>query len=103
MTSSTACCTILTVLLLHQFGGVLASDIPRFLGLWPVSPLDCARTILLVAVLFLGPLFEYGVVDGHWRDWIMGRELYQTLSSWIGYRNYVAVRPSLLKPPLAAC
>ena len=81
----------MTLVVLDQSGGFDAVQILRFLGLWPVSPLDTARTILLVAILFAGPLFEYGIVDGHWKDWLVGRELYQTLSSWIGYRNYVAV------------
>jgi len=47
--------------------------------------------MLLVVILFAGPLFEHGIVDGGLKDWIRGRDVYQVLSSWIGYRNYVVV------------
>ncbi|KAF1970158.1 hypothetical protein BU23DRAFT_512015 [Bimuria novae-zelandiae CBS 107.79] len=90
VTSSTILSTVLTVCVLHQVGHLPPARILRLLGLWPVSLLDSARTLLLVATLFTGPLFEYGLVDGHWKDWVTGREVYQTLSSWTGYRNYVA-------------
>ena len=80
---------------LNQYGHLSSADILRLLGVWPVSLLDTAKTILLVAILFTGPLFEYGIVDANWKDWVTGKELYQTLSSWIGYRNYVAVRQFL--------
>lgn len=45
--------------------------------------------MLLVTILFAGPIFEYAVVDGDWRDWVRLRGLGETLSSWIGYRNFV--------------
>jgi prenyl protein peptidase len=61
------------------------------LGLWPVSLLDTVRTMLLVTTLFAGPLFEQGIVDGAFVDWIRLRGVYESLSSWIGYRNYVVV------------
>lgn len=47
--------------------------------------------MLLVCTLFAGPLFEQGVVDGGWKDWIRLRGLYESLSSWIGYRNFIVV------------
>jgi len=55
-----------------------------------VDPLDILRTLLLCAILFIGPLFEAGVVKGQWKDWIRGRHVVETLSSWIGWRNLVA-------------
>lgn len=48
--------------------------------------------MLLVAILFAGPLFEAGIVDGGVNEWIRGYHIREVLSSWIGYRNYVVVR-----------
>ncbi|KAG9204857.1 hypothetical protein G6514_010091 [Epicoccum nigrum] len=45
--------------------------------------------MLLVCILFAGPLFENGIVDGDWKDWVKFKGLHETLSSWIGYRNFV--------------
>jgi prenyl protein peptidase len=92
VTCSSILSIALSVFVLHRSAHLSPPDILHLLGAWPVSPLDSARTILLVAILFAGPLFEYGIVDGQWRDWVRGREVFQTLSSWIGYRNYVVVR-----------
>ncbi|KAJ4289768.1 CAAX prenyl protease [Kalmusia sp. IMI 367209] len=89
VTSSCILSLGLTVFVLNRSGHLPAADILRLLGVWPASLLDTAKTILLVAILFAGPLFEHGVVDGALRDWVRGREVYATLSSWIGYRNYV--------------
>ncbi|PVI02003.1 Abi-domain-containing protein [Periconia macrospinosa] len=80
---------LLTVYVLYQFGNVSPADIFLLLGLWPVSLMDTARTMLLVVILFAGPLFENGIVDGELKGWIKGRGLYESLSSWMGYRNYV--------------
>ena len=78
--------------MLHQDGNLGPYEILKLLGVWPISFLDTARTLLLVAILFAGPLFEHGVVDGAWKDWIRGRYVGEVLGSWTGYRNYVAVR-----------
>ncbi|OAL01874.1 Abi-domain-containing protein [Phaeosphaeriaceae sp. SRC1lsM3a] len=88
VTFSTIVCSVLTVYVLHEHD-VPVRDIFKLLGLWPVSLFDTARTMLLVMILFAGPLFEQGVVDGGWRDWIKLRGVHESLSSWIGYRNYI--------------
>lgn len=67
-------------------------EILSLLGIWPVSPVDTIRTMLLVTILFAGPIFEHGIVDGGWRDWIKLNGVNESLSSWIGYRNFVVVR-----------
>lgn len=46
--------------------------------------------LFLTSLLFAGPLFERAVIDSGWREWINGREIHETLSSWIGWRNFVA-------------
>jgi prenyl protein peptidase len=90
VTFSTIVCCILTVVILYQHD-VSASEIPKLLGFWPVSLFDTMQNMLLVIILFAGPIFEHGVVDGGWKDWIKLRGVYETLSSWIGYRNFVVV------------
>ncbi|KAK2781856.1 hypothetical protein FQN53_000283 [Emmonsiellopsis sp. PD_33] len=62
----------------------------HLLGWWPISPLDIAKSFLLIALLFMGPLFESGIVEGEWRRWIRGRWVAETLGGWIGWRNFVA-------------
>lgn len=93
MTFSTVTCTIITALYLSQHD-VSAYQLLRLFGLWPVSVFDIARGMLLVCILFAGPLYENGIVDGAWKDWIKLKGVRETLSSWIGYRNFIVVRTS---------
>jgi prenyl protein peptidase len=95
VTFSTVVCLLITVYVLYEHD-VPASSLLRLLGLWPVSLYDTARTMLLVMILFAGPLFEHGVVDGRFKNWIRLREVHESLSSWIGYRNFVVVGSPLL-------
>jgi prenyl protein peptidase len=90
VTFSTIVCTLLTVYVLHEHD-VPADELFKLLGLWPVSPIDTARTMLLVIILFAGPIFEHGVVDGALKDWLKLRGVHESLSSWIGYRNFIVV------------
>jgi len=60
------------------------------LGWYPVSPGNIAKLFFLTTLLFAGPLFERAVIDSDWREWINGREIHETLSSWIGWRNLIA-------------
>ncbi|EAW08632.1 CAAX prenyl protease RCE1 [Aspergillus clavatus NRRL 1] len=66
------------------------SEALRLLGWWPISLWDISRALLLTAVLFTGPLFERGIAEGEWGDWIKGGRISETLYGWIGWRNYVA-------------
>ena len=68
------------------------SEALRLLGWWPIGYLEVCKSLLLTAILFMGPLFEVGIADGEWRDWIRGHRMVQTLGGWIGWRNFVAVR-----------
>lgn len=59
------------------------------LGVWPVDVRDAARTLALLVVLFLGPLYEKLVADGSWRS-LSPRTVKATLyDTWAGWRNYV--------------
>lgn len=62
------------------------------LGYWPLSLADIAKSLALLVVLFIGPLFEAAVCEGQWRDWLSMTHVLASLSSWTGWRNYVAVR-----------
>lgn len=77
---------------------VSAYQLLHFLGIWPISILDSVRGMLLVCILFAGPLFENGVVDGDWKYWVKFQGVHEILSSWIGYRNFVVVSLPSLKP-----
>jgi prenyl protein peptidase len=61
------------------------------LGWFPVGVEETVKAVALTATLFFGPLFEAGIVEGRWRDWMRLKGINTSVSGWIGYRNYVAV------------
>jgi len=79
-------------------------DMLEVFGLWPIIPADILKSLLLICVLFLGPLFETFVVEGGarrcWSDFngVVG-DVGDTLCSYLGFRNYVAVRRETPPPP----
>ncbi|RMZ90122.1 hypothetical protein DV736_g2637, partial [Chaetothyriales sp. CBS 134916] len=68
---------------------VEASEALHLLGYWPISLFDILRACLLTILLFLGPLFEILLVDRAVGP-ESGRQLVESLSSWQGYRNFIA-------------
>lgn len=90
VTFSTLVCLAITSFVLYKHH-VSAADTFQLLGLWPMSLSDILRTMVLVTILFIGPLFEQGIVDGGLKDWVRLNGVYESLSSWIGYRNYIVV------------
>lgn len=62
------------------------------MAIWPIGLLEAVKSLALTAVLFAGPLFEDGIVDGSWKDWVRLRGLDEVIRSWIGYRNLIAVQ-----------
>jgi prenyl protein peptidase len=62
------------------------------LGWWPINPLDLIKSLALTFLLYIGPLFERTFVEGELRD--LRRRGFaavrESLSSWQGYRNYIA-------------
>ncbi|KAL8652004.1 MAG: hypothetical protein Q9226_004449 [Calogaya cf. arnoldii] len=81
--------TVATVYILATRANASNLDILRLLGWYPIGIVEVAKSFLLTALLFTGPLFERVVVESRWKDWIQGRALHESLSSWIGWRNYV--------------
>lgn len=63
------------------------------MGYYPLGLEETVKTVALTAILFAGPLFEAGIAEGGWRDWIRLCGVNETISGWIGWRNYVAVSP----------
>lgn len=62
------------------------------MGYWPLGLMEIVKSLGLLMILFAGPLFEAGIAEGAWRDWVRLRGLSETFGSWMGYRNFVAVR-----------
>lgn len=62
----------------------------HLMGYFPVGFVETVKCVGLTAILFVGPLFEEGIAQGQWRDWIRLRGL-GALKGWIPYRNIVAV------------
>jgi len=61
------------------------------MGWFPIGIEEAAKSVALTAILFVGPLFEAGIVEGRWQNWIRLRGLNAVVTGWIGYRNMVAV------------
>src|SRR5438034_229679 len=74
------------------YGDARPIDALRLLGWWPIGFVDIAKSTALTALLFTGPLFEKGIVEGEWKSWVTGKNAGQVLGSWIGWRDLVAVR-----------
>ena len=83
-------CSILTLYVISTRAQVSYLELLHLLGWYPFSPLDVAKILALTVLLFAGPLFEKGVIESGWRHWAKGRDIHETLSSWIGWRNYIA-------------
>lgn len=83
--------TFFVVALASLQGDISLPETLKMLGWWPIGFVEIAQSLLLTAVLFSGPLFERGIAEGDWRSWVRGEGLSETLRSWIGFRNFVAV------------
>ncbi|KAL8700241.1 MAG: hypothetical protein Q9201_005559 [Fulgogasparrea decipioides] len=82
--------TVVTIYLLATRARVPRLEILRLLGWYPIGIIEIVKSLLLTAILFAGPLFEKAVIEGAWKEWIQGHGLHESLSSWIGWRNYIA-------------
>ncbi|KAI9847847.1 MAG: hypothetical protein M1837_001740 [Sclerophora amabilis] len=82
--------TLSTYYVLSAIANVSPREAFKSLGWWPVSVPEIGKSLLLTALLFSGPLFERGIVEGDWREWVRVERAREVLSSWMGWRNYVA-------------
>lgn len=83
--------TITTLYLLHNNGEFTIQQSLHHLGVWPFAPAAILQPFLLTLLLYLGPLYNdiylqssIFPISGLWS------EIVTSLSSSIGYRNYVA-------------
>jgi prenyl protein peptidase len=90
VTSACIVTSAIVIVVIVRYSNATPLETLRLLGWWPIDVLAILRTLLLCAILFAGPLFEAGVVDGGWRGWIRGQHVRETLGSWMGWRNLVA-------------
>ena len=90
VTSACIICSVIVLYIILALGHTSTLEALHLLGWWPIQPLDILKTQLLCMILFIGPLFEQGVVKGHFWSWIKGEHIRETLGSWIGWRNLVA-------------
>ena len=65
-------------------------DALHLLGWWPLGLVDTVKACALTFLLYTGPLFEKIFIEGDVDDFRRGRKVVESLSSWQGYRNYVA-------------
>lgn len=80
---------VITVCVLSFKGHVAPREVLHLLGVYPVSIIDTAKSFLLVAILFAGPLFERAVVEGEWRSWGAVTVKETVYDDLIGWRNLV--------------
>ncbi|KAE9374469.1 Abi-domain-containing protein [Stipitochalara longipes BDJ] len=90
VTSSCIVCSTGTFVLLSSVGSGSPLNSLHLMGYFPIGVAEAVRNLGLIAILFLGPLFEAGAAEGRWRDWIRLRGLSASIGSWIGWRNLVA-------------
>ncbi|KAH8879388.1 Abi-domain-containing protein [Thozetella sp. PMI_491] len=83
-----ACLATYLILVNEAKAGV--DDALHFMGIWPVAVVDSLRALLLTALLFLGPLFSYLVVDRGYREWLRLDPLKEVWAEWTTWRNIVA-------------
>ncbi|GIZ46087.1 hypothetical protein CKM354_000922600 [Cercospora kikuchii] len=81
--------TVIAVYILVSRGHATPRDVLRLLGVWPVDFLDCARTLALLSVLFIGPLYETILVDAGWRLWNLATFKEKFFTDLRGLRNNV--------------
>ncbi|KAF7186081.1 putative CAAX prenyl protease 2 [Pseudocercospora fuligena] len=81
--------TVVAVYVLVVYGHATARDVLRLLAVWPVNLIDCGRVLTLVAVLFVGPLYETVIVDSGWREWRPRAIKEKFFDSLPGLRNNV--------------
>ncbi|OWO99907.1 hypothetical protein B2J93_6962 [Marssonina coronariae] len=90
VTVSCTICSMITFIVLSSVNAGSPLKSLHSMGYFPVGILEAAKSLGLTAVLFLGPLYEAGVAEGGWRDWIRLRGLDAIMDGWIGWRNMVA-------------
>ncbi|CAI4211431.1 unnamed protein product [Parascedosporium putredinis] len=90
VTVSTALCSILTLVIICQQPEWSLKDALWIMGIWPVGMRESVNCLLLVALLFAGPLYETFLLDGVWKDLTRLTYLKSLWQEWTIWRNIVA-------------
>lgn len=89
VTLTCAACAVVNVYILAFHGHATLRDVLRLWGVWPMSLIDIAKLLGLVAVLFVGPLFKSLIAEGEWREITPSNIKAELIDSWVGYRNII--------------
>ncbi|KAI5368032.1 putative Type II CAAX prenyl endopeptidase Rce1 [Septoria linicola] len=81
--------TVVAVYVLVSYGHANPRDVLRLFAIWPVNLIDCAKTLALLSVLFIGPLYETILVDSGWRQWNLATIKENFFTDLRGLRNHV--------------
>lgn len=91
VTLSCVLCSVSTLVILTSQGRATKAEGLHSMGYWPVGLAETFRTLLLTAILFVGPLYETFVVYGAWRSWLSLQPVTELFNEWTTWRNIVAV------------
>ncbi|KAI1431606.1 CaaX protease [Xylaria sp. CBS 124048] len=83
-------CSLTTLAILTSQGRATYGEALRTMGYWPFGLPEAAKSLLLTAILFSGPLYETLVVDGEWRRWLSLEPTKELFTGWIRWRNIIA-------------
>ncbi|KAI5302866.1 hypothetical protein KEM56_000270, partial [Ascosphaera pollenicola] len=90
VTISSSVCSLGVFVFLVSWAEKSPVEALSVMGWWPPGFLETAECLLLTAILFAGPLFERGIIDGELWEWIDGTRVREIASDWAEWRNYVA-------------
>lgn len=91
MTITVTASTVTTFFLLTSKGQLDIVSALHHLGLWPVSPLAVLQPLLLTVLLYLGPLYNDIYLESSLSPVSeLWSQIVTSLSSSMGYRNFVA-------------
>ncbi|KAI1367812.1 CaaX protease [Xylaria arbuscula] len=83
-------CSLITYVILTSQGQATTGEALHSMGYWPLGLVETARSLLLTAILFSGPLYETLLVDGAWRQWLSLYPVASVFSEWTRWRNFIA-------------
>ncbi|KAI1282295.1 CaaX protease [Xylaria sp. FL0933] len=83
-------CSLITFVILTSQGHATHAEALHSMGYWPLGLAETARSLLLTAILFSGPLYETLLVDGAWRQWLSLYPVTSLFSEMIRWRNIIA-------------
>ncbi|KAI0399036.1 CaaX protease [Xylaria palmicola] len=83
-------CSLITLVVLTSQGRATHGEALHSMGYWPLGLPETAKSLLLTAILFSGPLYESLLVDGGWREWMTLEPVSGLFGEWTRWRNIVA-------------